>query len=213
MSLISGAVGSESASVIRLNSADTDWVADFLTNVFIGDPPIRKLFSPPNIDKQVRFFMRCNSALALQNGECYATEARDGVALWLPPGKTSMTVADIWRAGMFWSPLKYGPLGTAKVIGFAHHIDAMQKRYAPMPHYYLFLTGVDPKQQRQGVCRVLLANMLQRSDNERLPIYLETQSAGNVEIYEKFGFDVLERQAFPGKSAVFNWGMLRQPLT
>ena len=199
------------ATITRLSSSDLDWAADFLTNVFLVGPSITKLFSPPNVEAQLRYFMRCNCALALRSGECYATSARDGVALWLPPGRTSMTVADMWHSGMLWAPLKYGIVGTVKVIGFAHLIDSMHKRCASMPHYYLFLTGVDPKQQRQGVSTALLGATLKRIDAERMPVFLETQSATNVEIYEKLGFVVVEKRAFPGKSNAFNWGMLRQP--
>ena len=201
----------DAAPITRLSAADLDWAADFLTKVFLDGPPITKLFSARNIEQQLHYFMHCNSALAFNVGECYATQARDGVALWLPPGRTSMTVVDMWNAGMLWAPLKYGLKGTAKVIGFAHHIDAMHKRCAPMPHYYLFLTGVDPKQQRQGVCKALLGNTLRRIDAERMPVYLETQSARNVEIYEKLGFIVVEKRPFPVTSNIFNWGMLRQP--
>ena len=200
-------------AIVRLTISDLDWATDFLTRVFLVGAPITKLFSPPNIERQLRYFMRCNSALAIQSGECYATEARDGLAFWLPPGRTDMSIVDMWHAGMFWAPLKYGLTGTAKVIGFAHHIGAMHKRNAPMPHYYLFLTGVDPKQQRQGVNTALLGAMLERIDAEKMPVFLETQSAGNVEIYEKLGFVVVEKRAFPMTSNVFNWAMLRQPQT
>ena len=82
-----------------------------------------------------------------------------------------------------------------------------------MPHYYLFLTGVDPSQQRQGVSRALLGDKLERIDTERIPVYLETQSPSNVEIYEKLGFVVVQKRAFPFQSSIFNWGMLRQPQT
>ena len=199
--------------IVRLTISDLDWATDFLTRVFLVGAPITKLFSPPNIERQLSYFMRCNSALAIQTGECYATEARDGLAFWLPPGRTDMSIVDMWHAGMFWAPLKYGLTGTTKVIGFAHHIGGMHKRNAPMPHYYLFLTGVDPKQQRQGVNTALLGAMLERIDAEKMPVFLETQSAGNVEIYEKLGFVVVEKRAFPMTSNVFNWAMLRQPQT
>ena len=122
-----------------------------------------------------------------------------------------MTMSGMWRAGMFWAPVKYGFAGTAKVIVFAHHIDVMHKRSSPMPHYYLFLTGVDPDQQRQGVSTTLLGDKLKSIDAERMPVYLETQSAKNVEIYEKLGFVVVDKQPFPLQSNIFNWGMLREP--
>lgn len=205
-------IGSESMTT-RLKISDLEWATNFLTNVFLAGPPITRLFSPPDIEAQLRFFMRCNCALALNNGECYATPARDGIALWLPPGRSSMTISGMWHSGMFWAPLKYGLAGTAKLMVFAHNIDAMQKRCAPMPHYYLFLTGVDPSQRRQGVSRALLGDKLKRTDAERMPVYLETQSASNVEVYQKLGFVVVEKCAFPFQSSIFNWGMLRHPQT
>ena len=199
------------SSILRLSRADLEWATEFLTNVFLIGTPITKLFSTPDAERQLRYFMRCNCALALNIGECYGTAARDGLALWLRPGRTSMSFADMWNAGMFWAPVKYGLISGAKVIGFAHHIDMMHKRNAPMPHYYLFLTGVDPMQQRQGISTALLGDMLQRLDLERMPVYLETQSAGNVDIYEKLDFTVVEKRPFPLTPNVFNWGMLRKP--
>jgi ribosomal protein S18 acetylase RimI-like enzyme len=196
-------------AISRLTTADLEWAATFLTNVFLVGPPITKLFSPPKVENQLHYFMRCNCALALNTGECYATAARDGLALWLPPGKSSMSIAAMWNAGMFWAPINYGVAGTVRVIGFARHIENMHKRHAPMPHYYLFLTGVDPKQQRQGISTALLGNMLERIDAEKLPVYLETQSAGNVEVYQKLGFELVEKSAFPFSRDVFNFGMLR----
>ena len=112
---------------------------------------------------------------------------------------------------MFRAPLEYGLIATLKVLGFAYHVDAMHKRGAPMPHYYLFLIGVDPQQQRQGVSTALVTEMLARIDREGMPVFLETQSPSNVEIYEKLGFVVVEKRPFPGAPSVNNWGMLRQP--
>ena len=195
--------------ISRLTMAELDWAADFLAGVFLAGTPITKLFFPPNIERKLRYFMRCNGALALNTGECYATTARDGLALWLPPGKSSMSIVDMWHAGMFWAPVEYGLRGTAKVIGFAHHIDVMHKRHAPMPHYYLFLTAVEPTQQRQGISAALIGNMLERIDAEKMPVYLETQSLGNVEVYQKLGFEMVEKRAFPFAPDIFNWGMLR----
>jgi ribosomal protein S18 acetylase RimI-like enzyme len=201
---------STATSGIRLSDVDLDWLTDLLADAFSSDPLFQILFSEPNTASQLHYFMRCNSALALRNGECYATEARDGVALWLPPGRADITVADMWRAGMLWAPLKYGVAGTTRLIKFARHIHLMHQRCAPMPHYYLFLTGVRPARQRQGVSAALLGDMLARIDEQQLPAYLETQNADNIEIYQKLGFSVVEKQAFPGMAEMFNWGMLRQ---
>jgi len=51
--------------------------------------------------------------------------------------------------------------------------------------------------------------MLERTDLEKLPTYLETQSYRNVELYRRLGFNVAAEGAFPKLEGLNNWGMLR----
>lgn len=196
--------------LIRLGMDDLEWATGLLTEAFLDEPPSTHLFKGPRRGAQVGYFMRCSCAYALMFGECYTTPGREGVALWLTPGKTAMTFGRMYRAGMLSAPFRLGPGAFGRFMDFAGHTDRLHKGAAPTPHYYLFALGVRPAAQGRGVGGVLLAGMLGRLDREQRPAYLETQKEGNVGLYRKFGFEVAAEAPFPKLKGLRNWGMLRK---
>jgi ribosomal protein S18 acetylase RimI-like enzyme len=197
-------------TMIRLGADDLEWATGLLTEAFLGEPPSTHLFRGPGREAQVGYFMRCSCAYALLFGECYTTPAREGVALWLTPGETAMTLGRMYRAGMLSAPLRLGPDAFGRFMRFARHTEKFHKESAPTPHYYLFALGVGPAAQGRGAGGRLLAGMLGRVDAERMPVYLETQKEGNVGLYRKFGFEVTAVGPFPKLGGLRNWGMLRR---
>lgn len=197
-------------SVIRLGLSDMDWATDLLTEAFVAEPPVTTMFHEPHRRRQASYFMRCSCAYALHFGECYTTPAREGVALWLVPGKTAMTLGRMYRAGMLSAPFRLGLSAFSRFMDFAGHTEKFHKKAAPMPHYYLFALGVSPSAQGKGVGKRLLKDMFERIDGEKMPTYLETQKEQNVALYRRFGFEVAAEGAFPKLHGLRNWGMLRQ---
>ena len=55
---------------------------------------------------------------------------------------------------------------------------------------------------------MLLNPMLKRIDDEKLPIWLETNLKRNVIFYEHFDFNILEEIIIPNTNIV-NWFMIR----
>ena len=193
----------------RLGTNDIEWATNLLVEVFRDEPPFPDLFRGPRREKQVNYFIRCTCAYALLYGEGYATPERDGVALWLLPGKTKMTLGRMYRAGMLSAPLRMGLSAFGRFKGFTQHTDELHTKSAPMPHYYLFMLGICPAAQGKGVGGMLLADMLGRADREGIPAYLETQNEQNVGFYQKFGFKVAAEEPFPKLEGLRNWGMVR----
>lgn len=198
------------AAMIRLGMEDLDWATGLLTEAFLDEPPVPQLFREPRRRPQTEYFMRCSCAYALLFGEGYTTPEREGVALWLLPGKTAMTPGRMYRAGMLSAPLRLGVGAFGRFMSFAGYTDKLHKEVAPMPHYYLFALGVSPSAQGRGVGGRLLKPMLERIDEEKMPAYLETQKEGNVGIYRRFGFEVAAEGPFPKLEGLRNWGMLRK---
>jgi ribosomal protein S18 acetylase RimI-like enzyme len=198
------------AALVRLGMEDLEWASDLLTAAFLDEPPVPHIFRGPRRRAQAKYFMKCGCAYALLYGECYTTPRREGVALWLLPGKTAMTPGRMYRAGMLSAPLKLGPSAFSRFVGFAVHTDKAHKEVAPMPHYYLFTLGVSPGAQGRGVGGLLLGDMLRRVDEEGMPAYLETQKERNVGLYRKYGFEVAAQAAFPKLEGLSNWGMFRK---
>lgn len=199
--------------MVRLNMGDLEWVTELLSTAFLDQTPTTHLFQGPRRVTQTAYFMRCSCAYALLFGECYTTENKQGVALWLLPGSTAMTPGRMYKAGMLSAPLHMGLKAFRRFMGFAAHTDRLHRIAAPVPHYYLFALGVRPSAQGKGVGRLLVTKMLERIDREGLPTYLETQEQGNVGLYQQLGFDVVAQEAFPKLAGLDNWSMLRRAYT
>jgi ribosomal protein S18 acetylase RimI-like enzyme len=84
--------------------------------------------------------------------------------------------------------------------------EALAPLHPPEPHWYLSTLGVDPREQRRGLGRALLAAWLADVDRDASCAYLETDRPENVAFYERAGFVVL------GETRIFSvpvWRMRR----
>ena len=74
-------------------------------------------------------------------------------------------------------------------------------------HWYLGTVGVEPQLQGRGIGTELVTAWLRLVDADRVPAYLETDTAGNIPFYQRAGFDVVEEIGILGVSI---WAMRRE---
>ncbi len=136
----------------------------------------------------------------------------DGMAAaaWLPPNHCYPSLLRELRVGMGLLPIKLGLAAFNRLQEFDILSKKMRRKFAPMPHWYLWGIAVDPSMQRKGLARVLLNSVLQKADRAGETIYLETQNPENVVIYERFGFRVVGIGNL-GRGAVTIHAMRREP--
>jgi ribosomal protein S18 acetylase RimI-like enzyme len=96
-----------------------------------------------------------------------------------------------------------------KVYSVYDYVISTQYELVPIPHWYLFIIGVDPDFLGRGYASQLIKPMLTRIDREQLQCYLDTKNEENVGLYQRFGFKILKEYQIPG-SNVRNWSMLRE---
>ena len=90
-----------------------------------------------------------------------------------------------------------------------NHQYQVYKKHTNFPHRYIMLLGVNPEKQGKGYASLLLNKILGRYDMEKLPCYCETYLPKNVEIYKRFGFEVVQESEIPNTDIKF-WGLLRK---
>ena len=76
------------------------------------------------------------------------------------------------------------------------------------PHWYLAAIGTRPEARGRGAASALLAKHLAECDADGLPVYLESSNAANLPLYERHGFEVLQKTTFEGSPPI--WLMSRQ---
>jgi GNAT superfamily N-acetyltransferase len=194
-------------AVRKAKPSDRADVLKTLTAAFRYDAIIRYQFTDDaTYDARAEAFFGHYFDVRLEGGEIFVAEDGAGAALWNPPGGNrlgSEYVEAHWRAQVVPA---LSPDEIARYDAFREVLDAMTPAE---PHWYLGLLGTRPERQRTGVARALLEPMLDRADDESMPVFLETGVPGNVEIYRRFGFAPIADEAVPDGPRV--WGMVRKP--
>ncbi len=115
-----------------------------------------------------------------------------GVALWARH--------DQWRF-TFWQecaliPIYMRACGIRRFMRLGRGFDDMKSQHPIQPHYYLYLLGVHPGCQSQGLGAALLDVMLERCDQEQMPAYLEATNPRNISFYQRHGFRITTNFSF-----------------
>ncbi len=150
-------------------------------------------------------------SVCLKYGEAHATsEKMEGVAAWLPPGKSPFGGWEILRSVPLSVLLRFARQGARRLQAYGRFVDKLHRKLVPYPHWYLQVIGVDPAYQGQGFSSRLLRPVLKRIDRERMPSFLETNTEKNAAIYRRFGFEVISEDRLPD-TEVTSFAMLRKP--
>ena len=150
-------------------------------------------------------------SVCLKYGEIYtSSEKLEGVAAWLPPGKSPFGVRQIIRSVPLPILYRFWRQGAGRMWAYGRYVDKLHRKLVPYPHWYLQIMGADPAHQGQGFSGRLLRPALERIDRERMPCYLETNTGKNAAIYRRFGFEVVSESRLPG-AEVITFAMLRRP--
>jgi GNAT superfamily N-acetyltransferase len=170
---------------VASSDADLDAVTETISLAFHEDPTWSWAF-PDAGRRQAQYavFWRFLIASAMRYPWVRVAEGCEAAAVWIPPGGTELSEEDDERI----EPLVRDLVGprTGEVLELLERFDAAQPRNEP--HYYLSLLGTHPAHAGRGLGMALLAENLQRIDEERLPAYLESSNPANNHRYERHGF-------------------------
>jgi ribosomal protein S18 acetylase RimI-like enzyme len=185
--------------------------ADVLERAFY-DYPFMEYCVPAAKGRQRAVSSLYSSVLhySLRYGEVYATSETEGLACWLPPEAPFPSLWRMARAGMLALPLRFGWTGFRRLQAVDNVAEHLHREHAPGAHWYLWVIGVDPKFQGQGVAGQLMKPVFDRADRDQYRCYLETHKESNVRVYERHGFHVVSKTPVPGHPLTV-WAMIRSP--
>ena len=163
--------------------AETQKVMDCMTLAFTADPSFRYWWPDPS--DYLHWFPKFALAMGergFDHDTVHATANFEAAAMWLPPG----VAHDPARVAALDLP------SDEETDKISREVERAMASYHPkVPHWYLWMIGVDPRCQGKGHGSALLKHMLDRCDRERMPAYLESSTPKNVPLYERHGFEVV----------------------
>ncbi|MFF6997243.1 GNAT family N-acetyltransferase [Streptomyces sp. NPDC008313] len=190
---------------------DRELVVRLLDEAFHDDPVSGWVFPGEEYRRRTHHkLMRAFLDIVLAEGRVDVTEDGTACALWLsvPAGQPDE------RAGETGGP--------DEAVLLRESVDPDNERVelvgrltstahpADRAHEYLWMIGVAPGHQGEGLGTALVRHVLDRCDREGLPAYLEASSARSRRLYESLGF------AFTGRTVDLPdgppmWPMWREP--
>ncbi len=194
----------------KLSKKDINIGREILGKAFFDDPVFIYVI-PDNKgrEKKMKYIFKMMISLGVRYGETYATSNLEGIVIWLPFKKYKQKIIRFIRCGAISLIFRLGIKTLKKFL----IIDELNKKahlqYAPNEHWYIVNIGIDPKYQGKGFGSMLMRHMIEKIDNQRLPIYLETLTEININFYKKFRFKVMGNLIIPGTN-IREYFMLRE---
>jgi GNAT superfamily N-acetyltransferase len=201
----------EARSIRKGNLETSAAIAEALARAFYDDPVFSWVLRHDKRRMKIlrRGFQLFLRRVWLEHEETWTTGGTAGAAVWEPPGMWKQGVAAQLRL----LPAMLGVFGrhSPRVLSAIAKLEGghPQEPGHP-PHYYLAFLGVDPVWQGRGLGAALLAPVLERSDAEGIPAFLEASTPRNRALYERHGFEAIEEFKL-GRSAPAQWRMWREP--
>ncbi|MFF7901149.1 GNAT family N-acetyltransferase [Streptomyces sp. NPDC088817] len=191
---------------------DRELVVRLLDEAFQDDPVSGWVFPEREYRRTTHHrLMAAFTDIVLAEGRIDVTEDGTACALWLsmpaadgdgPDGAGDSDDAVRLRESV--DPANARVEEIARLMAESHPADRA--------HEYLWMIGVAPAHQGEGLGGALVQHVLDRCDREGLPAYLEASSERSTKLYERLGFTFTDHTLdLPAGPRM--WPMWREPIT
>ncbi len=200
-----------SEGLYRLETGDIPQAVEVLFNAFQDDPVFNAIFEGANPNQRKAFY-ETPLRYCMKYGEVWAPSMEfEGIAGWARGEHAEMSLWRMLVSGAIWSGMKMGQEYSQMMAKVFKPVEEDRKKHmGDHPFLYLFIIGVASEHQGQGFGRVLLDGLIGIAEDGLLPVYLETETEANVRLYEKFGFEVIDKVDLPVIGLPM-WEMVRKP--
>ena len=197
-----------------LKPQDIDEASKILVGAFSEDPMFRYLGIKTRQELQVdvnllKWFCYLSLCNAIKYNYIYAGKNLEGVAAWIPPGKSEMNTRQTLSM-LFGLLRKCGWHRFKRCFAVFSALEKHHQIEMSEPHWLLSMIGVAPTSQGRGIGSLLLQPVLEQADREGFPCYLSTFTKQAVCFYQKHGFEVLW-QGEVSEGSPYVWTMKRKP--
>jgi ribosomal protein S18 acetylase RimI-like enzyme len=200
-------------SLYRVKKDDINKAGETLADAFSRDPVWKKVLEDASQEMKNSFFEGA-VRYSLRYGEVLATSKRlEGILVWTPDSLADMNMWRWIRSGSIFTGMKHGLKMARLSFKMKPIFDPLvTDRKANMKgrsYLYGMIVGVSHRYQGQGFGKRLIEGLIERSESEKKPVYIETSTESNVKMYERFGFVIVNKTILPVVDLP-QWEMIRE---
>lgn len=187
---------------------DLNRVGEMVAGTFADDAALQYLLGDVSEKTRSRY---CQTTYRSMFGDAImiSTDATiDNLIVLCPPGYRGIPTMRFLRSGGISTVCKIGLSAIKRSIIFEKNAVEVRNRFSDDKTWYLMTFAVRAGKTHHGLGSAVLRPVLDWMDKNHYSVYLETHKAVNVEMYEHFGFQVVDTCMVPG-SQIKQYGMLR----
>jgi GNAT superfamily N-acetyltransferase len=192
-----------------ISSADLDEAAIMLTDAFSDGALFRAAFPQATLRRKILhrlFRVVIDDAARFGRVEIAFNHKIVGLLIWYPPGFYPMSFFRVLRRLISYVTIAAAsPAGVIKLFRAQKTLNRLRPKRAHCHGY--FLGG----QRGENIGVVLSRRVLQEADQNRWPIYLETQEPRAIKLYARLGFKILHNDVETLPGGPLTWTMWREP--
>ena len=170
---------------------DKALVVDILTKSFETNQSVNYIIKhDANRLSRIRALMDYSFEICSLFGEVFISDNKKACALILYPDKKKTTLKSV----LLDIKLIVQCVGLGNIKKTIEREKLISSIQPKIPLSYLWFIGVDPIEQNHGIGSNLLQSIIDFSNQNHRPIYLETSTVKNLPWYDKFGFKIYNEQ-------------------
>lgn len=175
----------------KANYTDKPLIVEILTKSFDSNLSVNYIIKQDSKrSERIRALMDYSFEICYLFGEVFFSNDNKACALIVYPDKKKTTLKSIWLD----VKLILQCVGLSNVKKTLNREKLISKVHPKILFSYLWFIGVAPEDQGKGIGSKLLQSVLDYSNHENRPVYLETSTMKNVPWYDKFGFEAYHEE-------------------
>jgi GNAT superfamily N-acetyltransferase len=179
--------------MIKADKNHKSHVIEILSNSFEDNQSVNYIVKQDSKRKErIRALMDYSFEICYMFGAVYLSDDNKGCALVLYPDQKKFSI----KSTLLDVQLLLNAIGLTRAGKAMSRESAIKSNYPNEPIYYLWFLGVFNADQNNGVGSQLLKEIIQDSQKQQKPIYLETSTIKNIPWYQKFGFSIYQELDF-----------------
>ena len=191
-----------------IQKSDLNRLGEMISGTFTTDPSLNHLLG--NVSEKVRTEY-CRTVYRAMFGDAVmisSDENIDNLLVLCPPGYRGVPTIRFLLSGGLKVAFSIGFDAIKRSIAFEDNAVKIRNRFSTGKTWYLMTFAVRAGKTNQGLGSKIMRPALEWLDRNNYSVYLETHKTVNTEIYEHFGFKIVDTCMIPGTQTK-QYGLLR----